>query len=80
MHERETPQHAASDPGDDRGDHWAMYADALDLTIEGHRLIAEEVIFETKLLGRALLKRMRLLFGLMLRRGSAPPGLTEPQA
>jgi hypothetical protein len=73
MHERETPQHAASDPGDDRGDHWAMYAEAVDLTIEGHRLIAEEIIFETKLLGRALLNRMRLLSGFTLRRGSTPP-------
>jgi hypothetical protein len=73
MDERETPQHAASDPGDDRGDHWAMYAEAMDLTIEGHRLIAEEIIFETKLLGRALLNRMRLLSGFTLRRGSTPP-------
>ena len=28
------------------GDHWEMFADAMDLTIEGHRLIAREIGYE----------------------------------
>jgi hypothetical protein len=31
-------------------DHWETFAAAMELTIEGHRLIAEEIGFETKLL------------------------------
>lgn len=29
-------------------DHWDIYAACMDLTIEGHRLIAEELMFEIK--------------------------------
>ena len=35
-------------------DHWEIYAEHFDLTIEGHRLIAQEIICEVKALGRWL--------------------------
>ena len=33
--------------------HWDMYAQAMDLTIEGQRLIAQEIVHEMRLLWRA---------------------------
>ena len=35
-------------------DHWDIYADCMDLTIEGHRLIAQEIMCEVKLLWRSV--------------------------
>jgi hypothetical protein len=60
-----SPEHADQD-------HWDAFAEALELTIEGRRLIAEELVLEAKLLGYALLNRIRLLSGFTLRRGSTP--------
>lgn len=54
-------------------DHWEMFADAMDLTIEGHRLIAQEIIFEAKLLWRGVVCRLRELAAMATRRGSSPP-------
>jgi hypothetical protein len=55
------------------GDHWEMFADAADLTIEGHRLIAEEIGYEVKLLWRGAVSWLRVLCGITARRRSAPP-------
>ena len=55
------------------GDHWEMFADAMDLTIEGHRLIAQEIIYETKALWRGVVSWLREMAGTTLRRGSSPP-------
>jgi hypothetical protein len=45
-------------------DHWEMFAEAMDLTIEGHRLIAEEIIFEVKLAWRTAVSWLRGLAGM----------------
>jgi hypothetical protein len=55
------------------GDHWEMFADAMDLTIEGHRLIAQEIGHEAKLLWRGAVSWLRDVAGLTHRRGSTPP-------
>ena len=62
---------ASSNQGD--LDHWDMFADAMDLTIEGHRLIAEEIVYEAKLLWRAVVSWLRDLVGAAPRPGSSPP-------
>ena len=54
-------------------DHWAMFADAMDLTIEGHRLIAQEIIYESKVLWRGATSWLRGTAGTTMRRGSSPP-------
>jgi hypothetical protein len=54
-------------------DHWDVYAEALDLTIEGHRLIAQEIVYETKLLWRGAVSWLRDLTGSASRRRSSPP-------
>jgi hypothetical protein len=54
-------------------DHWEMYAQAMDLTIEGHRLIAQEIVFEAKLLWRGMVSRLRGITGMVPRRRSIPP-------
>jgi hypothetical protein len=54
-------------------DHWETFAVATELTIEGHRLIAEEIGFEAKLLWRGALSWLRELTGLLQRRRSSPP-------
>jgi hypothetical protein len=54
-------------------DHWEMFADAMDLTIEGHRLIAQEIGYEVKLLWRGALSWLREVPGMMTRRRTAPP-------
>jgi hypothetical protein len=66
MHDRDPQDH----PNDD---HWAMFADAMDLTIEGHRLIAQEIVFETKMLWRGMVGRVRTLTRTPARRRSSPP-------
>jgi hypothetical protein len=55
------------------GDHWDVYAEAMDLTIEGHRLIAQEIIYEVKLLWRGATSWLRGIIAASPRRGSTPP-------
>ncbi len=66
MNERDTPDHANLD-------HWDMFAEATDLTIEGHRLIAEEIVYEVRLLWRGIASWLRGMIGLTVRRRSSPP-------
>lgn len=78
MHEHHftAPDHAAADHTDDDaigGDHWGMFAETMDLTIEGHRLIAQEIVYEGKLLWRAGMAWSRDIIGTMFRRRSSPP-------
>ena len=54
-------------------DHWEMFADAMDLTIEGHRLIAQEIGHEAKLLWRGAVSWFRDMIATTPRRGSSPP-------
>jgi hypothetical protein len=70
------PEHAHGDHanGDQaNGDHWEMFADAMDLTIEGHRLIAQEIIYEVKLLWRGAVSWLRDMIPATMRRRSSPP-------
>jgi hypothetical protein len=53
-------------------DHWEMFAESMDLTIEGHRLIAQEIVFEIKQLWRATGTRLRDLIAMATRRRSSP--------
>jgi len=46
-----------------RDDHWDTFAEAMDLTIEGHRLIADEIAYETKLLWRGAIAWVRDMLG-----------------
>ena len=55
------------------GDHWEMFAEAMDLTIEGHRLIAQEIGYEAGLLWRGATAWLRDWVGMASRGGSAPP-------
>jgi hypothetical protein len=66
-------EHEFRDPDRANLDHWEMYAEATDLTIEGHRLIAQEIAFEAKLLWRGALSRLRGMAGVVPRRRSIPP-------
>jgi hypothetical protein len=54
-------------------DHWETFAVAMELTIEGHRLIAEEIGFELKLLWRSTASFMNELIDMLPRRRSSPP-------
>jgi hypothetical protein len=54
-------------------DHWETFAVAMELTIEGHRLIAEEIGFELKLLWRAAMCWLGELRELLPRRRASPP-------
>ncbi len=54
-------------------DHWETFAVAMELTIEGHRLIAEEIGFEAKLLWRCVASWIRERLDLLPRRRSSPP-------
>jgi hypothetical protein len=73
MHEHD-PEHWQSAPEDrPNDDHWAMFAEAMDLTIEGHRLIAQEIVYETKVAWRGMVGRLRALTGTAARRRSSPP-------
>jgi hypothetical protein len=54
-------------------DHWETFAVAMELTIEGHRLIAEEIGFELKLLWRSAASLMSELLDMLPRRRSSPP-------
>jgi hypothetical protein len=53
-------------------DHWEMFAEAMDLTIDGHRLIAQEIVYESRLLWRGAVTWFRDLTG-ALTRGRASP-------
>lgn len=68
MEDREFP--IRDEPHDD---HWETFAVAMELTIEGHRLIAEEIGFEFKLLWRGLCGWFRGLPEMLPRRRSSPP-------
>jgi hypothetical protein len=54
-------------------DHWETFAVAMELTIEGHRLIAEEIGFEAKSLWRAAMSWFRERIEMLPRRRSSPP-------
>ena len=54
-------------------DHWEMFAESMDLTIEGHRLIAQEIIYEAKLLWRGTMSWLRDLSGPGAPRQPSPP-------
>ena len=54
-------------------DHWDVFAEAMDLTIEGHRLIAQEIVYEVKLLWRRVVAWSRDVAGATFRRRSSPP-------
>jgi hypothetical protein len=54
-------------------DHWETFAVAMELTIEGHRLIAEEIGFELKLLWRGAITWLREWVEMLPRRRSSPP-------
>ena len=54
-------------------DNWEMFAQSMDLTIEGHRLIAEEIILEAKLLWRAVVARLNHLVAMAGRWRTSPP-------
>ena len=54
-------------------DHWEMFAESMDLTIEGHRLIAEEIIYELKLLWLGTASWLRELTGMSAGRRPSPP-------
>lgn len=60
-------------PTDER-DHWDIYAETMDLTIEGHQLLAQELICELKCLGRWCRDAVQALISLSLSRAPhAPP-------
>jgi hypothetical protein len=67
MHDRD-PEHwhpAREDHPND--DHWEMFAEAMDLTIEGHRLIAQEIGYELRLLWRGIVGWFRDITGAGMR-------------
>jgi hypothetical protein len=70
-HDLRAPEHAHGDQAN--GDHWEMFAEGMDLTIEGHRLIAQEIIYEVKLLWRGTVSRLRHMMPATMRRRSSPP-------
>jgi hypothetical protein len=68
MHERDPDERDPTEL-----DHWEMFADAMDLTIEGHRLIAQEIGYEAKALWRGIVSWLREMTGNTSRRRSSPP-------
>ena len=54
-------------------DHWETFAVAMELTIEGHRLSAEEIGFELKFLWRGAVAWLHELAEMLPRRRSSPP-------
>jgi hypothetical protein len=61
------------DRATDDPDHWVMFAQSMDLTIEGHRLIAEEIILESKLLWRMVISRLNDLAAMAGWSRTSPP-------
>jgi hypothetical protein len=51
-------------------DHWEMFAESMDLSIEGYRLIAEEIGRGAKLLGQTMALWWRGLIGIATRRAA----------
>ena len=51
-------------------DHWLMSAEANDLTIEGYRLLAQEIGFEARLAWRWVVGCLRLLVSSPENRGT----------
>jgi hypothetical protein len=72
MDERNRSDSDRSGPEHANDDHWEVFAQAMDLTIEGHRLIAEEIGHEVRWLWRAAVSWLREVTG-GTARGSAPP-------
>jgi hypothetical protein len=69
MNDRDLPDpHQEED-----ADHWGMFAEAMDLTIEGHRLIAQEIVYEVKLAWRGCVSWLRGVIGMTSRRRASPP-------
>ena len=66
----EDPDRATHDTAPE--DHWDAFAVAMELTIEGHRLIAEEIGFELKLLWRGAVAWLHELAEMLPRRRSSP--------
>jgi hypothetical protein len=64
MNEHDAPDGTHSDRDQADQDHWEIFAEAMDLTIEGHRLIAEEIIFEVKLAWATFVSWLRGLAGM----------------
>jgi hypothetical protein len=54
-------------------DHWDTFADSADLTIEGQRLIAQEIVYEVRVLWRLATSWLRQVTGTAVRRRSTPP-------
>jgi hypothetical protein len=54
-------------------DHWDIYAETMDLTIEGHQLLAQELVCELKSLGRWLARGGLALVTLGLSRAPHAP-------
>jgi hypothetical protein len=73
MEDRDLPDVTHSSFDQKYGDHWELYAEALDLTIEGHRLIAQEIAYEGKLLWFGAVSWLRDTVGTAMRRRSSPP-------
>ena len=61
-------EHDFPDQDQPNGDHWEMFAEAMDLTIEGHRLIAQEIIYEVTLLWRGIVSWLRNMVPATMRR------------
>jgi hypothetical protein len=73
MHDRD-PEHWHPASGDHANDdHWEAFAEAMDLTIEGHRLIAQEIGYEGKLVWRAIVGWWRGMSSAVTRRRTSPP-------
>jgi hypothetical protein len=73
MSDREPTDRAQTDRDQTDRDHWEMFAETMDLTIEGHRLIAQEIIYEARLLWRWTLSWLRDLIDTSTRRHPSPP-------
>jgi hypothetical protein len=56
------------DDGTTDRDHWDIFAESMDLTIEGHRLIAQEIGYEARLLWRAVAALLCDMTGIVMRR------------
>ena len=66
------PDHTTN-RGPAQEDHWEIFAETMDLTIEGHRLIAQEIVYEAKLLWRNGVSWLLDIGGAMARRRPSPP-------
>ena len=53
-------------------DHWDIYAETMDLTIEGHELLAREILCELKGLWRWLVTSVQAIPAMLLTRSARP--------